>query len=336
MKTLKNDRGVTLVFIALFLFLLMMFLGVAVDIGWTTIVRTQAQRRVDAAALAAAARAIPLLPTDSTRGTVAQTSADTFAGYNKVVNTSTNPTNTVQAMHYNYTTRAFTTTTWTDATAANSANAVRVSNAVPTPLFFSGIRNVFGASETGDTTINVNATAYLGCPGTEKPPLPLAICHSAADPTNTGTCDTTTLFQQPDNNSAWFAPPGMGSANAATCKGLVNGSLTMPNINTGDTINLTNGQDNSCLKAIGDQCTANNCSTANPWCVTMPVIDGTCNTSIIGNRNVLGFAEFCIDGVVTQGSNKFVEGHLKCPVSLAGPSGGTCFGVTTRNPVLVQ
>src|SRR5215471_12948830 len=126
MNILKNNRGVALTFIALFLFLLMLFLGVAVDIGWTTIVRTQAQRRVDAAALAAAARAIPLQPTDPTRGTVAQTAADTFAGYNHVVDTSTSPTNTVQAMHYNFSTHAFTTTTWTDATAANSANAVKV------------------------------------------------------------------------------------------------------------------------------------------------------------------------------------------------------------------
>ncbi len=331
MNPLKNNRGVTLVFIALFLFLLMMFLGVAVDIGWTTIVRTQAQRRVDAAALAAASR-LSSSTVAATRQSNAQTIANTFAGYNKVVNTSTNPTNTLTPMNYNYTTRALTPAAdWTTA----NCNAVKVSNAVSTPLFFSAIRNVFGASETGSTTINVNATAYLGCPGVEKPALPLAICHSAADPTNTGTCDTTTLFQQPDNNSAWFGPPGMG-ANASTCKGLVDGSITMPNINTGDVINLNNGQLNSCLKAIGDQCAARNCSAANPWCVTMPVFDGACNGPLNNNRTVLGFAEFCISQVSSQGSNKSVQGHMQCPVTLAGPTGGACFGASSQNPVLVQ
>ena len=332
MNTLKNNRGVTLVFIALFLFLLLMFLGVAVDIGWTTIVRTQAQRRVDAAALAAVSVFGDPTTTNANRQSKAQTIADTFAGYNKVVSTSTNPTNTLTPMNYNYSTHALTTAAdWTTA----NANAVKVTNTVSTPLFFSAVRNVFGASETGSTTINVSSTAYLGCPGTEKPTLPLAICHSAADPTNAGTCDTTTLFQQPDNNSAFFGPPGMG-ANAATCKGLVNNPGTMPNINTGDVIDLTNGQLTSCLKAIEDQCTAHNCSAANPWCVTMPVFDGTCNGPLNNNRTVLGFADFCITQVSSHGSNKFVEGHMKCPVSLAGPSGGTCFGVYNQNPVLVQ
>ena len=51
MNILKNNRGVTLVFIALFLFLLLAFIGLAVDVGWTTYVRSQGQARVDAAAL---------------------------------------------------------------------------------------------------------------------------------------------------------------------------------------------------------------------------------------------------------------------------------------------
>jgi len=182
MDTLNNNRGVIIVFFALFLFLLLIFLGVAVDIGWTTIVRTHAQRRVDAAALAGASQ-LSSSTVATTRQSNAQTMAQTFAHYNKVVGTSTK-------------------------------------------LFFSSIRNVFGASETGSTTINVSATAYLGCPGVEKPPLPLALCHSAVDPTNSGTCDQVKAFQTPDNNSAFFAPPGM-TINDSNCKGLVDGSITI-------------------------------------------------------------------------------------------------------------
>ncbi len=347
MHILKNEQGVTLVFIGLLFFLMLLFLGVAVDIGWTTYARGQAQRRVDAAALAAGSALI--CPTtfpyngytdcDSYRAAKTQARADLLASatVNNVINTSTNPSNTVTAMSYNTTTHALTTATGWSAIlgGGTNCNAVKVTNAVPTPLFFSSIRNVFGASETGSMTIHVDATAYVGCPGTEKPTLPLAFCHDAVDPTNTGTCDVTHAYQTPDNNSAFFTPSNI-TANASNCSALVNNPSTMPNISSGDSLNLNNGQLTSCLQDIKTQCTAHSCSTTTPWCVLVPVVGGTCNTPMNGSRSVLGFAEFCITQVKDTGSPKYIAGKMTCPASVTGGPGGTCFGTAAQSPVLVN
>src|SRR5882672_9122599 len=217
MNPLKNNRGVTLVFIALFMFLLLAFLGLAVDVGWTTYVRSQGQARVDAAALAAASQ-LSKSTVAATRQSNAQTIANTFAGYNMVVDTSTSPTNVVTPMQYNYATKTLTTAAdWTTA----NCNAVKVSNAVPTPLFFSGIRNFFGATETGSMTVNVNATGYLGCPGVATPPLPLVFCSSAINyPTN---CNVGNGLRAPNpaNTAGFFNGPPFSNMSSSQCVNLV-------------------------------------------------------------------------------------------------------------------
>ena len=73
MNIIRNNRGATLIFVALSLFLFLLFLGVATDTGWTVYVRSQGQARVDAAALAAARALVEQNPT--TRETNATTLA---------------------------------------------------------------------------------------------------------------------------------------------------------------------------------------------------------------------------------------------------------------------
>lgn len=336
MNPLKNNRGVTLVFIALFLFLLLMFLGLAVDVGWTTYVRNQGQARVDAAALAAASALISQVA--ATRQSNAQTQAATFASSsNNIVvdaSTSTSVTNVLTPMKYNYSTKTLSAAAGWDPTVggALNCNAVKVTNAVPTPLFFSGIRNVFGGTETGSTTINVEATGYLGCPGTAVPPLPLAFCSSAINyPTN---CNVANGLQAPNttNNSGFFDPASMGSMSDSLCKGLVNGSPAMPAIGGETTINLNNGQLTSCLQDIKTQYNAKK-DVSGKWCVPVPVVDA-CDFN--QSQPVAGFAMFCITEVIATGNPKYANGFLQCPSIFRGGSGGKCFGTVATNPILVQ
>src|SRR4030095_11145222 len=109
--------------------------------------------RVDAAALAAARALVEQNPT--TRQTNATTLANTFSDQNTVINASTDPANVVDPMKYNLTNCALTDlgSDWTTGSVGDNCNAVRVATTVPTPLFFSGVRNVFGASETGSMNI---------------------------------------------------------------------------------------------------------------------------------------------------------------------------------------
>jgi hypothetical protein len=270
------------------------------------------------------------------------------------VDATTNPTNTVEAMHYDYTTHALSGTTWT-AVSPTNANAVKVSNAVPTPLFFSGVRNFFGASENGATTINVDATAYLGCPGVATPPLPLAFCKTAINyPTN---CNEGNGLRAPHAGDAgFFNSPEFFNMSSQQCSNLVNGVTTMAPVGTSTDISFNNGNLTNCsgdilTRACGGAsrtncntgtkaCPTNNkspgnddCTLKNDWCVTVPVVNACDFTK---SQPVSGFAEFCIHEVDNNKSPKAIIGYLKCPYTFQGGPGGECFGTVATQPILVQ
>src|SRR5215470_12185876 len=59
MKLIKNNRGIAIVYVTLFLMVLgILFFALGVDIGWMVYVKSQGQKATDASALAGAA-AIP-------------------------------------------------------------------------------------------------------------------------------------------------------------------------------------------------------------------------------------------------------------------------------------
>ncbi|WP_243369782.1 pilus assembly protein TadG-related protein [Geotalea sp. SG265] len=76
---LCNDKGVTIIYIALFIFLLCAFIGLAADIGYMYVAKGQLQNASDAAALAGAAK---LDGTAFTMQTSARNAAYQFAKYN--------------------------------------------------------------------------------------------------------------------------------------------------------------------------------------------------------------------------------------------------------------
>jgi Flp pilus assembly protein TadG len=81
----KNSKGITIVFVALMLVLLMMFLGMAVDIAYTYVAKNQLQVAADAAALAGAGE---LDDTNATNQLPARTAAWNFACKNKAAMTN--------------------------------------------------------------------------------------------------------------------------------------------------------------------------------------------------------------------------------------------------------
>jgi hypothetical protein len=284
--------------------------------------------------------------------------ANTFSDQNTVINASTDPVNVVDPMKYNLTTGALTNlgSDWTPGAVGDNCNAVRVATAVPTPLFFSGVRNVFGSSETGSMNINVNAVAHLPCPGSGYPteggfaPIALRQCKfdTASD------CEANqTLFQSPDidggDNSA-FTTYNLTGAN--TCKQLASGTIPSgidTEVVVGDTINLVgSGQVSSCLKDLEDHytpyCTTTNRCNSDPpdarCTVRVPIVD-QCTGGGAGaasDGKVVGFATVCFTGFDSQGSPKFIKGSVECNEYAGGTggAGGICLGTYTRSPILVQ
>lgn len=376
MNILNNERGVVLVFVAMGLVLFLLFLGVALDTGWTVYVRSQGQARVDSAALAGAAGLFDQDADD--REAAAKQLAETFSDTeNPVLTTNTNTAEDVIPMHYNPATQALTEApSWAPPPNGNftqpGANAVRVQNAVPTPLFFSGIRNVFGANETGAMDINVNATGFLGCPAGAiiEPggiaPLALRACRVPFPACNNLPY---TLYQSPDSGADNSAFTTLFETGAKYCQDLVSGAEPSPpvTVDACDVIKtIGSGSVSSCFCALQAKypaavCNPTSCAQ-NPspeeCTVTLPVVDtgcsgqqyGTCDPAdtSMNNGQVVGWAKICFTSILQNGTmchsppvqgapNFEIKGILKCGVSVPGTYTGTqCFGTIAQNPVLVQ
>jgi Flp pilus assembly protein TadG len=79
---IKNEKGFAIVYLALIIIALVCMVGIAVDLGYMYIAKTQLQNAADAGALAGAAK---LKPEDSTTSTVAKLEAKRVAEANNVV-----------------------------------------------------------------------------------------------------------------------------------------------------------------------------------------------------------------------------------------------------------
>jgi hypothetical protein len=378
MRIVKSERGVALAFVAVFLFLFLGFVGIATDAGWIVFVRGQGQARVDAAALGAAVALINQDP--STRETEAQTLADSFGDRNHIVDSNVTATvdNVLTPMHYNPVTRALTPLdNWVPPPNGDftqpGANAVQAANAVPTPLFFSGVRNALGAAETGSTDINVRATGYLGCPGggifdDGLAPIALRACRVGFP----GSCNgDRILYQSPDSGYDNSAFTTLFKTGTKYCRDLASGAEPDPplHVNACDEINLVgSGQTASCFCELKNLyidirgCDVNKCqneATASDCTVTLPVVNTGCAEEVdnswcgapdatMNDGRIVGWTTICFTAMTTTAScgggdggggtpNFEIRGMLKCGEGIPGTyTGGSCFGSIASNPILIQ
>jgi len=318
MNIVRNNRGVVLVFVAMGLLLFLLFLGLALDTGWLVYVRAQGQARVDSAALAAAAALIEPIPT-SKRGNRAIELANTFGDKNSVVNSTVNPENVVTPMKYDETTGELETVGWDSCRAIGpNCNAVRVTTTVPTPVFFAGIRNVFGAGETGQEDITVSAVSHLPCAGFKltaerMAPFALQNCPWIAAGSFRNSCGQSRVV--------FDLSVGQGTDILAGTKAP---SLLAP-------IEMSSPID---LFPLGDadfQPLSHACETGGAAIV--PVVDQCAVVAEATRGNVIGFAAICL----TVEEDVAVRATLRCgEVAPSSAGTGTCFGTYASNPILIR
>ncbi len=345
MHVLKSKRGIAIIYVTLFLLVLgMMFVALGIDVGLLAFVRSQGQTATDAAALRAAA-AIPnyniagsaglvhaMASNINSNNTVFNRSADISAGDIALCegDPDSNPNCVPGSGPY-----------------PTPARGVQVTKTYSIPLFFSRVLN------NGDNAnITVSSTAWIGGPMGLYPTLPVVLCgQQLGFDFSTGlSCDPdyTSSFTPDgtDNSGYWF---GLGeSTDSDVCKARVNGSQDVPYISVGDEIELKNGQDNNCHKAIEnrfagcDEAACNgggapnaNGKTVDDCTVFVPIID--CPQTINNQDTVAGFAAICIRDVNSKGRDKYIEGQTRCGVTAPNSvGGGPIFGVYADRPVLVK
>jgi Flp pilus assembly protein TadG len=330
MKALVHcSRGHAIIFLTVFLFLMVLFIGLATDVGWMAYVRSQGQAAVDAAALSAAA-GIPSYNSKKDPN-IAYERMASLNNENVVMNKPANLNSTdLEFCANNESNCAPAPDTW-------PADRVRITKGFPTPLFFGRVLN----GGISSTTINVSAVAlYKGtCSGTPQLPLTLMGCEVGFP----GSCDapkTLDGFNQspsPYDDSAftsYFTP----NASADVFKGMANGSIAIPEVKCGDAIELNNGQVSSAIHEIETE--FNKKQQSGKWTVLLPVID--CADLSSGNpvqkAKVIGFATVCITGVDASGTPKAIKGSLDCSAKVSGTPGGTStlFGTYATAPILVK
>lgn len=190
------------------------------------------------------------------------------------------------------------------------------------------------AAATGPRCFNVNI------------PMVLMDCDTGVNqncgPTQCGQSYSQVLFN-PDqtDNAAWFQPTD--PANANDCKDAVENSTSWT-LCVGDTAYLNNGTMTSCLMKVEDQCFGRRpgeCTVANPWYVTVPVIDceyfGEAGNPFNQETPITGFARVGITDVQANPGHT-IDFVLDCEVSpVPNPqgSGGQLCGLFSA-PTLIQ
>lgn len=300
MKLLKNNRGSVLIFITVMIVLLMIMVGIGLDTGWLTFVRSQGQRAVDAAALAGAS-ALPTLDVTQVNSRVAA-----FNSKNDYVGSGTNTLGPSNVTLVNYNSATGTITAVSDITAANGVrvaletsnpiSGASPNNAVSSPLFLAPLLNWLGGAVAGTTNVNVSACAVMK----KKPNFPLALMGCPPSIGSSGctgpvnglyNCTLQATQNSDPNDNTMFTTFTLSSANAADLKALVNDSSCekIPQLANNDCINVNNGSVSSVVQEIIKE------YGKNPdRCFFIPVVDNSDPTACGGSAYpISGWGEIC-------------------------------------------
>ena len=291
----NNERGATVVFVAVTLLMLLMFAALAIDVGHLYAVRNELQDAADAGALAGAGVLF-----NNVDGTLNREAAITESRQATEANRSGNLPITVGSVeigHWSFSSHTFTAsqaaqqTEWVGRSAeqldldTNFINAVKVrTDRSNTPSFFAsllGYERFF---------VSTDAVAYIGFTGDVFPTevdQPIALCYEAiTDGKGKYLCDTARMINDNVNNGGWtnLQQPGMcenlnnSGANAQEVRPLVcSGNIT--SLKSGVGLQMINGQVQSAFDDLYD-CWREATGRTQPFEMTLPVIE--CGDGVIG------------------------------------------------------
>ncbi len=332
MKTLGNEKGSVIVFVTLMIVLLLIMVGMGLDTGQVTYVRSQGQAAVDASALAA----VSGLPS---RNTVQV--QNRAAGFNSTNDYVESPTNPIGNSNISYVEYDFSTNTITNYAAnINTANGVRVAleqatgSGITTPVFLTPLLNLLGFSTAATADINVSSVAVIQA----KPAIPIAlwsgVCPGAGDPDPK---EVKIQMQHPDQksngeeNSCWTtfldcssgAPDiKAGFTTAKTCSG---GKITGEiGIDVPPGICQNRGSVTTVMQTAEDFWNATK-NTLEWWLV--PVIEGGGNCAASNPTLIKNWAKIKPIAFQKQGYPKYIEAWVTCGENLIdeGFDSSLCF-----------
>jgi Flp pilus assembly protein TadG len=276
-----NDHGSVIVFVTLIITLLLVMVGIGLDTGMLTYVRSQAQPAVDAAALAAASGLL---------GGQSEVEAR-VAAYNSTNNYVGQPGSTLGAA--NVTPIVYDGSSIQLAT-YGTANGVRVGlekagtnpytanaeSSVVSPLFLTPLLNLMGFTAPAQANLNITATAVLR----GVPELPVALKGCSTGPR--------ILDLQPDTiENACLTSYTISPSSKPTMVDMVK-ECSIPPVDVNTPIDMNNGGVMPVFNAIEAEYAPFNGNQ----CFIVPVIAATASCSGSGTTAPIeSFARICIN-----------------------------------------
>jgi hypothetical protein len=311
--------------------LLLIMVGMGLDTGHLTYVRSQGQPAVDAAALAAAT-AVPSgdLPTIQARAASLNPGGSNPGTGNNYLDSPHNQIGSanVTLIQYDSKTHAVTSS---GVTAAN-ANGVRIAlestnpyggsvgAPMKSPLFLTPLFNLFGQTVANTTPVSVSAVAAIKA----VPGMPIAIDNTLCN--TTGNQD---LEFNPHGNSGWTTY-SLG-ANTPQIKALFEQLPScggMPVVDIGFCTNLQNGTIGNLFNNTIPDLFKSNPSA----CYLLPVVGDIRNHNFNQCAPIIDWAQFCPNSNL----NKAVSGHTLNGTVTCGQSPSTSRDSRCYVPFLVR
>ena len=301
-----NDRGSVIVFVTLIITLLLVMVGIGLDTGMLTYVRSQTQPAVDAAALAAASGLI-----GGQSEVVARVKA--YESTNDYVGQPGSRLGASNVTPIVYDGSSIQVATYGTANgvrvglekAGTSPYTANTESSVVSPLFLTPLLNLMGFTAPAQANLNITATAVLQ----NRPELPIAIVGCTVGPATF----KVSLTPSPTDNAA-LTSFTFGSANTRLMRDLVSANCsTIPPVGIGSCINLDKGAGPAVMKEIIDVHGPFTDPPKDPDdCFLLPIIPDlqVANGNFNKCRPMQGLARMCITNIDNKGSPKFVAGNI--------------------------
>ena len=320
----NNERGGVIVFVTLMVVLLMIMVGMGLDTGHLSFIRSQGQGAVDAAALSA----VSGLANGGTKAEI-ELRATAFQTNNNYVGSPSNLLTSTNVSYVLYDSK----TGVIEPSSYGLANGVRVAlekknpysettvnQEIKSPLFLVPLFNLFGVTTPGTLDINVSAVATL----TAKPSIPIAIfdtvCSGGNIESQTQVKDVQIRHtNSPSANACWTSYLSGNTIQdllraTATCSGTPAG-----NIAVGTPIVINNGGQVSDYQEAYDLFIRDYPSKS--WIVPIITEDASCT----GQDPIVGWAKITPTLVVPSGSPNLIKADVYCGQSLDRTNDSRCF-----------
>jgi Flp pilus assembly protein TadG len=329
MQPVKNERGAVLVFVTLMIVLLLIMVGMGLDTGHLSYVRSQGQPAVDAAALAAAAA----IPSGKWQTVTEQAMRFNPGGTNPGPgnNYVDSPNNAIAKNNVTLVKYDNATGTITSGVSIADANGARVAlenknpyggnagKAISSPLFLTPLFNLFGQPTKTTADVSVSAIAV----NQALPGLPIVVAQELCQGPHTS---VTLNFQSGNSGTAGWETYQIDNASSSEIRDLWEAlpyCQGQPAIDVGYCGNVANGVNetiaNGHLKPM---------FKANPSrCYLIPVVKSGGNLNQC--RTITDWADFCPD----KGNNTAdafpgpgkLKGTVTCGKSPWNSTASLCF-----------